>query len=359
MKLATLIVVTILLTAFAILIWLLLEFWLIVLSIGIILLGGYLLNKDEKKGIKKGKISSQVVAGIGLALFVVSTVSACTGGDDEAKEATANDVKIEQSELDQSKDDEKDSTTGKSKDKEKVTNQSTSDKNEKESSKNESINEQNAEKKKATQTSGTTDRIPVTLTKTVDGDTIKVNYNGQEETIRYLLIDTPESKHPNTCVQPYGQRASDRNKQLVNSGQLEIEFDVGERKDKYGRLLAYVYVDGKSVQETLLKEGLARVAYVYPPNTRYLDQFEKAEDNAENENVAIWKSNGYITDDGCAEQKEEQPKQKAQQPKQDSPSVYYKNCDAVRAAGAAPIKRGQPGYAKHLDRDGDGVGCES
>nr|WP_281250291.1 thermonuclease family protein [Virgibacillus proomii] len=43
-----------------------------------------------------------------------------------------------------------------------------------------------------------------------------------------------------------------------------MEFDVGELKDKYGRLLAYVYVDGKSVQETLLKEGLPRVAYIYP-----------------------------------------------------------------------------------------------
>lgn len=42
----------------------------------------------------------------------------------------------------------------------------------------------------------------------------------------------------------------------------------------------------------------------------------------------------------------------------DSSDVYYKNCDAVRAAGAAPIHRGDPGYAKHLDRDGDGVGCE-
>jgi hypothetical protein len=43
---------------------------------------------------------------------------------------------------------------------------------------------------------------------------------------------------------------------------------------------------------------------------------------------------------------------------EDSGSVYYKNCTAVRAAGADPIRRGDPGYAKHLDRDGDGVGCE-
>ena len=42
----------------------------------------------------------------------------------------------------------------------------------------------------------------------------------------------------------------------------------------------------------------------------------------------------------------------------DDGSVYYRNCSEARAAGAAPVRRGDPGYAKHLDRDGDGVGCE-
>lgn len=51
-------------------------------------------------------------------------------------------------------------------------------------------------------------------------------------------------------------------------------------------------------------------------------------------------------------------KPKPKPSKTNSGSVYYKNCDAVRAAGKAPIRRGQPGYGKHLDRDGDGVGCE-
>jgi hypothetical protein len=48
----------------------------------------------------------------------------------------------------------------------------------------------------------------------------------------------------------------------------------------------------------------------------------------------------------------------AQPPKPAAPAAYYKNCDAARAAGAAPVRRGQPGYGSHLDRDGDGVGCE-
>ena len=64
----------------------------------------------------------------------------------------------------------------------------------------------------------------------------------------------------------------------MNSGKLEIEFDIGGKIDKYGRLLAYIYIDGVSVQEKLLEEGLARVGYVYPPNTRHLDAYEKAQE---------------------------------------------------------------------------------
>lgn len=81
--------------------------------------------------------------------------------------------------------------------------------------------------------------VDVTLDRAVDGDTIKVTYNGNVDTVRYLLIDTPETKKPNSCVQPYGEDASKRNKELVNSGKLQLEFDKGDRRDKYGRLLAY------------------------------------------------------------------------------------------------------------------------
>ncbi|MDR4433940.1 thermonuclease [Bacillus tequilensis] len=138
----------------------------------------------------------------------------------------------------------------------------------------------------------------VTLDRAVDGDTIKVIYNGKKDTVRYLLVDTPETKKPNSCVQPYGKDASKRNKELVSSGELQLEFDKGDRRDKYGRLLAYVYVDGKSVQETLLKEGLARVAYVYEPNTKYIDQFRLDEQEAKSEKLSIWSRNGYVTNRG-------------------------------------------------------------
>lgn len=56
-----------------------------------------------------------------------------------------------------------------------------------------------------------------------------------------------------------------------------MEFDKDDHKDKPERLLAYIYVDGMSVQKSLLKEGLARAAFVYMPHTKYIDQFSQDE----------------------------------------------------------------------------------
>ncbi|AQS42451.1 thermonuclease family protein [Bacillus velezensis] len=141
-------------------------------------------------------------------------------------------------------------------------------------------------------------RETVKLIKVVDGDTIIVNFKGKEQTVRYLLIDTPETKKPNSCVQPYGKEAYKKNKQLVSQGEIELEFDKGETEDKYGRLLAYVYVEGKSVQKSLLEEGLARVGYIYPPNIKYLDQYKIAEKNAKKKKILIWSQTNYVTDKG-------------------------------------------------------------
>lgn len=135
---------------------------------------------------------------------------------------------------------------------------------------------------------GTTEQIPVEFLRMIDGDTSVINMNGQEITARYLLTDTPESVHPKMGKQPFSEEAKKRNEELLKNGQLTIEFDVGERKDKYGRYLVYIYVDGVSIQETLIKEGLARVAYVYPPNTRYLDLYEKAQEEAKKQGIGIW-----------------------------------------------------------------------
>lgn len=150
----------------------------------------------------------------------------------------------------------------------------------------------------STDTSGTTDQIAVEVTQVIDGDTIKIIYEGKEVTVRYLLMDTPETNHPRLGEQPLGKEATETNKRLIESGDVSIEFDVGDRFDDYDRLLAYIYVDGESVQEQMLESGLARVAYIFPPNTRYLADFEQAEQVAKENETGIWQYENYSTDRG-------------------------------------------------------------
>lgn len=133
----------------------------------------------------------------------------------------------------------------------------------------------------------------------VDGDTIKVELSvGEIETVRLLLVDTPETVKPNTPEQPFGKAASDfMKKTLIKDTVIELEKGIEER-DKYGRLLAYVWLDGKNINEELLKKGLARVAYVYEPNTKYLDEFKKAEKQAKEKKIGIWSIDGYVDHNG-------------------------------------------------------------
>ncbi|MDA1477507.1 thermonuclease family protein [Bacillus changyiensis] len=211
-----------------------------------------------------------------------------------------------------------------------------------------------------------TKRVSVTLVHAVDGDTIKVKYKGKEKTVRYLLVDTPETKKPNTCVQPYGKDASKKNRELVSKGKLQLEFDKGNRTDKYGRLLAYVYVDGRSVQENLLKAGLARVAYVYPPNTKYVKQYKKVESIAKNNNIGIWRHSSYVTNKGfkgCAVSTSKKVKKSKPAPKQSAPkkrvaSQVFKNCTELRKKYPNGVPRSHPAYQSKFDRDHDQYACE-
>jgi micrococcal nuclease len=143
-----------------------------------------------------------------------------------------------------------------------------------------------------------TENQGIPVTKVVDGDTIKVQLNGKEETIRMLLIDTPETVHPNKPVQPFGTKASQFVKEELEGQQVKLEMDVSER-DKYGRLLAYVYtLDDVMINERLLEEGLARVAYVFEPNTKYVDQFYEIQQQAKQAEKGIWSIENYATDQG-------------------------------------------------------------
>lgn len=197
-------------------------------------------------------------------------------------------------------------------------------------------------------TSGTTEQIAVKLVHPIDGDTIKIMYEGKEMNVRYLLIDTPETNHPRLGEQPFGQDAKKLNAKLVQSGDLTIEFDVGQRFDKYDRLLAYVYVDGKSVQEQLLQAGLARVAYVYPPNTRYLTSFEAVQVAAKKNQSGIWSIDDYVTDRGFD----------ATETPTAPTNNSFSNCTELRKVYPDGVPKNHASYNVSMDRDKDGYACE-
>ncbi|MCI1694749.1 thermonuclease family protein [Aneurinibacillus aneurinilyticus] len=217
--------------------------------------------------------------------------------------------------------------------------------------------------KSAHSQSAQANRLSATILSVTDGDTMKIKVNGKNETVRLLLVDTPETKHPNKPVQPFGPEASAFAKKTLEGKNVQIEMDVSER-DKYGRLLVYLWVDGKMFNEMLLEKGLARVAYVYPPNVKYVDPFREIQKKAQIAGLGIWSIENYVQKDGFHPDKvkKTQPTIPApvhtQSPTASSSNIQYKNCTDARAAGVTPIYEGQPGYSRKLDRDGDGVACE-
>ena len=136
---------------------------------------------------------------------------------------------------------------------------------------------------------GDTTRYKVNFVEKVDGDTIVVRFNKKDLKVRYLLIDTPETVKKGVDVQKYGPEASNLNGEILSKAKnVEIEFDIYEKEDKYHRALCYVYADGKSVQKELLEQGLAEIKYVKEPDTRYLDEFKQAQNKAKANKKNLW-----------------------------------------------------------------------
>ena len=118
----------------------------------------------------------------------------------------------------------------------------------------------------------------VTLKKCVDGDTAIFIIDNEEIRVRFLAIDTPESVHPTKEVEAYGKNASEYTcNKLTNAKKITLEFDTGSTKtDKYGRTLAWVYVDGSMLQKELIEIGYAKVKYIYG-KYKYIDELLKNE----------------------------------------------------------------------------------
>lgn len=132
-------------------------------------------------------------------------------------------------------------------------------------------------------------RVRAEVISVTDGDTIRVRIDGQSVPVRYIGIDTPETVDPRQDVQCFGREASAFNAKLVAGKVVELEKDVSET-DRFQRLLRYVYVDGKMVNEELVRGGFARSSS-YPPDVKYQAQFQALEDEARTQNIGLWAAN--------------------------------------------------------------------
>ena len=124
----------------------------------------------------------------------------------------------------------------------------------------------------------------------VDGDTIKVAVGGRVYRLRYIGIDTPETKHPRIGRECYGAEAATANSKLVAGKVVELEKDVSET-DRYGRLLRYVWLGDVLVNERLVRDGYA-VSSTYPPDVKYQERFLAAQRSARDAGAGLWGSCG-------------------------------------------------------------------
>ncbi|MBI2616597.1 thermonuclease family protein [Candidatus Gottesmanbacteria bacterium] len=123
-----------------------------------------------------------------------------------------------------------------------------------------------------------------TVGRIVDGDTIELT-DGRK--VRYIGIDTPESKDPRSPVECFGQKASEKNAELVLDKEITMEKDISD-KDSFGRLLRYVFVGDVFINDYLVRQGYAQIS-IYPPDVKYQDEFLASQQEARENNRGLWK----------------------------------------------------------------------
>lgn len=126
----------------------------------------------------------------------------------------------------------------------------------------------------------------VKVIRVVDGDTIDVEIDGKTERVRYIGIDTPETVDPRKLVQCFGVEASKKNKELVEGKIVRLEKDITDR-DKYKRLLRYVWLGDTLINQELVAQGFAK-SYSYPPDIKYQDKFVTTEKKAREDKLGLW-----------------------------------------------------------------------
>ena len=124
------------------------------------------------------------------------------------------------------------------------------------------------------------------MVRVVDGDTIHVRLADRVEKIRYIGVNTPEIHHPTRGEEPGGREAAEVNRRIVAGRRVRLELDVRTR-DRYGRLLAYVWVGDLMVNAELVRLGYAQVMTV-PPNVKHQERFVKLQREAREAGRGLW-----------------------------------------------------------------------
>lgn len=147
-------------------------------------------------------------------------------------------------------------------------------------------------------------KLTATVTNVTDGDTIKAELeNSQTVKVRILSIDTPEKlgERAKNGPQPFADEASERAEELLLGKKVTLEVSNNDNPfDNYDRLLSNIWLDKDTLyQEVLLEEGLARLAYVFEPDTKYIEEIlEPAQESARKSDLGIWSIDGYVKKNG-------------------------------------------------------------
>lgn len=138
----------------------------------------------------------------------------------------------------------------------------------------------------------------VSFVRCVDGDTAVFNVDNEEVKFRFLAIDTPETVHPTKEVEAFGKNASEYTcNKLTNAQSIYVEYENSNKIDKYGRSLAWIWVDGSLLQKELVSVGYAEVAYIYG-TYRYTESLCLNQKVAKESSYGIWSENreeGYCS----------------------------------------------------------------
>jgi len=198
------------------------------------------------------------------------------------------------------------------------------------------------------------------VVKIVDGDTVTISRDGKNVTLRLIGLDTPETVDPRKPVQCFGKEASERMKHLLSGKSVRLEKDASQGDlDKYGRLLAYVYVGEILVNKYMIAEGYGH-EYTYNLPYKYRDDFKQAERNAREKKKGLW-ADGACTNPS-AQQSATTPAAATNSGQYECSRNIY-NCSSFASQSEAQAAFDSCGGSNSdihkLDSDGDGEVCES